>query len=338
MKTPLPATIDDQAADWVYRRDEGLAEDEEARFQAWCAADLRHRAAVERVDRAMHRVRRLRSTGEADVLVRALDRRARQRRRRTVAAAAAMIGALALVCFWPRPARLPSGPERGVAFVRPRTQTLPDGSIAELKGDTRIAVDFQARERRVVLRTGEAHFQVVKDAARPFVVRAAGLDFRAVGTAFSVEVGAERVVLVVTEGRVAADASQGEGDSAGESYGVVAAGQILVVQPQSRFSPPVPATLTAAAIADKLAWRAPRLEFTGTPLAQALTLLNAHSEVRLVIDDPSLAAMPVSGLFRADRAEAFARMLELNFSVQAERVGNEIHLRPAPAGGASSPR
>ncbi|MBM3851717.1 MAG: hypothetical protein FJ399_01025 [Verrucomicrobia bacterium] len=47
---------------------------------------------------------------------------------------------------------------------------LDDGSVVELNGSTRLRVDFVRGERRVALLAGEAHFTVVPDATRPFVI------------------------------------------------------------------------------------------------------------------------------------------------------------------------
>jgi transmembrane sensor len=61
----------------------------------------------------------------------------------------------------------------------------------------------------VVLERGEAHFQVAKNPARPFVVVARGVEIRAVGTAFSVGLESTRVEVLVTEGQVAVETASG---------------------------------------------------------------------------------------------------------------------------------
>jgi ferric-dicitrate binding protein FerR (iron transport regulator) len=54
--------------------------------------------------------------------------------------------------------------------------------------------------------------------------------------------------------------------------------------------------------------------------------MNRHNAVTLVIEDAELGTLPVSGLFRADRTEAFVRLLEANFEVRAEPIGRSIRL------------
>ena len=84
---------------------------------------------------------------------------------------------------------------------------------------------------------------------------------------------------------------------------------------------------------DRLAWREPRVEFSDTPLAEAVAMMNrsaiAGGAWQIVID-PSAAALahePISGLFRADNTETFVRMLELSLPVEARRRDRKIVLR-----------
>ena len=93
------------------------------------------------------------------------------------------------------------GPIRGsiVALITPM---LDDGSVAELNRGAEIEVNYTVAERRVVLRRGEALFTVAKNPARPFVVRAGGVDVRAVGTAFNVKLAGPNLEVLVTEGTV----------------------------------------------------------------------------------------------------------------------------------------
>ena len=65
---------------------------------------------------------------------------------------------------------------------------LPDGSTVWLNAGSRIsyAPDFNETTREVVL-DGEAYFDVKKQPDRPFIVHAASIDIRVLGTAFNVK-------------------------------------------------------------------------------------------------------------------------------------------------------
>ena len=84
---------------------------------------------------------------------------------------------------------------------------LADGSRVWLNAETRLRypVTFAGTERRVEL-TGEAYFEVSKDATRPFIVRANGVDVRVLGTSFNVAAYGAEVVTTLVEGRVAVEA------------------------------------------------------------------------------------------------------------------------------------
>jgi transmembrane sensor len=115
------------------------------------------------------------------------------------------------------------------------------------------------------------------------------------------------VEVLVTEGRVTVAAPAAEA-------ALVDAGQHLAVAPRAQA-----VALPEAAISARLAWRSPRLEFSATPLAEVVALLNRHHRARFVLDDPALAAVPLSGVFRADETEALVRMLEQGFRIEVRR-------------------
>jgi transmembrane sensor len=101
---------------------------------------------------------------------------------------------------------------------------------------------------------------------------------------------------------------------------------ISAPQPESESRP-----VSDADFQSRLAWRSPRLEFSGTPLIEAVALINRHNRVQFTIEDPELARTRVSGIFGAVNTDAFVRLLESSFDVQSERRGaDEIVLRRKP--------
>jgi transmembrane sensor len=65
---------------------------------------------------------------------------------------------------------------------------LPDGSRVWLNNvsSLRYPTSFQGKNRTVELTTGEAYFEIAKDAARPFIVRVKGEDVEVLGTSFNI--------------------------------------------------------------------------------------------------------------------------------------------------------
>lgn len=82
------------------------------------------------------------------------------------------------------------------------------------------------------------------------------------------------------------------------------------------------APLAATACIALVAWQAPRLVFTATPLSEVVTSFSRHSRVQLEIGDAELAARPVSGTFNADNAEAFVGLLLATSDARVERASD----------------
>jgi transmembrane sensor len=194
----------------------------------------------------------------------------------------------------------------------------------------------------VTLLEGEAHFEVVADPQRPFVVIALGVEVRAVGTAFSVELGASRVQIVVTEGKIAVNrpASEHSLAAAGgalppaQPLAIVHAGNHVVVEMAANATEsPAVLPMSPTELVEKLSWRIPRLEFSRTPLAEVVGIFNRHSRTRIVLVDPGLADLQISGVLRADNTDSILQLLKLEFGIRAERAGeNELRLISPPPG------
>lgn len=335
------------AARWVARRDAGLTASEQDEYDRWRMADVRHEAAVRHFSAAWSALDRPLRAG---AVIGALRQRVRRRRQLGAATAVALLCIVLVgVSQWrTRAGRtvLPLAAPGGLVLV-PEKQVLQDGTLVELKGGAEIAVVFTDTLRRVTLLKGEAHFQVAKNERWPFAVDAGGVQVRAVGTAFSVQREIATVEVVVTEGRVAVEkpvmalASEGTSPSverstppSSETITYADAGQRVVLSVEAATEPAAVVAVSAEEIAERLAWRAPRVEFTGTPLADAVAMMNRSvgsetGSLQLVIDAASagLAKEPISGIFRADNTETFVRMLQLSLGVQVERRGNHILLK-----------
>jgi transmembrane sensor len=351
--------IKDAAAAWKTRADAGLTSREESELREWLEADAHHRVALERYDLVWERFDGPYRAGATDVVLQELSARAR-RRRRVISAAAAGVALFAVGWMWrsgtvadrANPAITSSNAHPNAILLLPERQVLPDGSVAELRAGAKLTVNFTPAFRRVTLLRGEVHFQVTKDAARPFIVSAAGVETRAVGTAFLVGLRPDGVEVLVTEGRVSVNHAEGTralATAAGfapdtathpEPLAFVDAGNGILVGKGEGPSSPQLAAVNQAQLDDHLSWRAPRVEFTRISLAEAVAVLNGYSAGRrsagqsstqFLIDDPVLNDVRISGLFRVDNTEAFVGLLKNGFGIQAERrVDGEIRLRKMP--------
>jgi transmembrane sensor len=349
----VSAAIKQAAAEWKARADAGLSPREQADLHVWLDADPRHRAALARFDLVWEKFDGPFYAGATDELLHELDVRAgRRRRKRMVSAAAGLLVLLAVGSLW----RFAGRPEAkhslttNAVLLLPECRTLPDGSVAELKPGAEIAVEFTPEVRRVALRRGEVLFQVMKDATHPFVVAAGGIEARAVGTAFTVELRSTAVAVFVTEGRVSVNQAPSPPSASSspvstqpvavpEPFAVLDVGKSIVVDIAPQPAAPQITSVQPDELAERLAWRAPRVEFTRTSLAEAVAMLNGYSagrrsagqrSVQFIIGDPALNEVRISGLFRVDKTDAFVGLLKKGFGIDAEPRGDsEIILRKA---------
>lgn len=196
-----------------------------------------------------------------------------------------------------------------------RTLSLPDGSTAEMNGDTALALDFRDGERRVRILRGEAWFRVTRDPDHPFVVDGGAGAARVLGTQFSVRREDDRTTVTVGEGLVEVSARPGTESHApwpdsirlrpGES---AEAGPLGLTGPRA----------TDPAVA--FAWRQGQIVFRQQSLASVITALNRQWPGRVVLLNDGVAERVVSGVFALDRPDAVFDALERGLGVRATRI------------------
>ena len=282
--------IDDEAAAWVARRNAGRDDAAlEARFQAWHAADARHRGAFLRAEAAWLALGQARGLSLAPA-----PRKGLSRRLLLTGAAAASFAALAGIGL--RRARMRLATQRGEL----RNVPLQDKSLAAINTDSQIEVAMTPRARHVELVRGEAWFQVAKNPEAPFVVAAGDVRVRAVGTAFSVRRHDHGADVLVTEGVVETWRASEPGArtrlSAGDSAFVPYQGADVV---RVAYQP--------AEVTRKLAWREREIILRQETLSDAAAEFNRYNDVQIVIDDPVLGRERLVGGFRVDAPDSFAR-------------------------------
>lgn len=338
---PDPEEIEATAAVWLSLRDRGLNEEETAEFVRWLQESPRHAEVFADLDRVwgdLDRTAALRPAAGAtapDLL--APRARIRNRRRRLAWASLAVAAGLAV--GWVGWGTWQSRPTAETAVGAFQKLDLPDGSVVQLNTDSAIKVRYSEQERRVELLRGEAHFDVAKNPARPFIVAADRVAVRAVGTAFNVRLLSDAVDVLVTEGKVQVnDAKQGVSllPAAPGGSGIPLLMERervrVALAPSAVGSAPPPATIAAvpaAGIHRALAWQERRLEFDDTPLPEVVAEFNRYNRTQLVLADPLLARRRFSGNFRADGYEVFVRLLEENFGLAAHHGADVIELRVA---------
>lgn len=199
------------------------------------------------------------------------------------------------------------GPIYKTGVGEQRTLILADGSTVTLNALTTVRVNMSKEAREVILVRGQAYFHDADEPTRPFIVRAGKSSVRAIGTRFDVDEDSDRTVVTVLEGQVAVAKSLASIDSIerrellrelagpGEKSAavLVAAGEQVTILARN-IAAPSPVDMT-----EVTAWMQRRLVFDHTPLSKVAKQFNLYSKRPLLIADPSLRSVTVSGEYSA---------------------------------------
>jgi transmembrane sensor len=212
------------------------------------------------------------------------------------------------------------------ARAEQRVQELPDGSVLHLNTDSEATVRYSRHERVVRLARGQAFFEVAHDGRRRFRIEAGPAGVIAVGTEFDVYRKSGTVVVTVVEGSVAVFAGRAPPLT---SSGLLVpdatrldAGYQLEVSDRVGLPRRVDARATVA-------WLRRQIEFEDEPLGEVAAEFNRYGRLELEIDDESIRALRISGIFDAYDTDSFAAFLETLHGVVVQRAPTRIRLRSA---------
>ena len=326
--------LDAVAARWVARADRSPLNAVEANeLEQWLAAGSRHRGAYARAQAAFaYMDADLAAAMKQNLAVRSFSWGAfpgradphgspviSRRRMFMIGGGAAAAAAASVAAFMLRTESPPVtySAQRGEI----RLISLPDGSVITLDTASTVAVHYLSAYRNVELVAGRALFNVAKDKARPFVVMAGGLKVQAVGTSFAVRNGNARPPEVLVQEGIVDVGRQTEKAPirVGANMRVVAAdmaGPGLHV-----------ASVDPAALSRELAWRQGKLSFEDVSLASAAEEFARYSDARIVIADPALRSVTITGVFSADNPLGFAHAAAVSLGLKIAENGGEISLQ-----------
>lgn len=313
------ADIEAAAAAWAAKVDRGaLSAPDQAALEAWAAADARRAGAYARALAASAYFEKAAALGLGFAPSRHPAAAQPINRRRLLGGAGALIAASVVggVGVYALHGRgriaTPKGDVRRVS--------LPEGSAITLNTDTALRRALGPDLRRIDLLKGEALFDVAKDPSRPFVVFAMGVQVRAVGTSFTVRLHDDgRVDVAVREGVVEVRKPDGP------TVRLVAETQAFVPMRGDIEQASAP----AAALERALAWREGRIDLAGMSLARAAEEFARYSDRPILIEDPAVAAMKVTGVYSVSDPEGFARAAALSLDLEASADPGAIRIRRA---------
>ena len=189
---------------------------------------------------------------------------------------------------------------------------LPDGSIAELNTDTSLVVSYSDEQRHVALVRGEAWFKVQTEPGRPFHVDSGDARVTALGTAFNVYRHSGRTGITVTEGVVRVT-ELGETGTRAPSVEILSESQHLLTGRDGW-------SVSTPDMAQSQAWRDGQLIAREMPLPELLAQLMRYESAKIVVTDPAIATLTVSGVFDVDQPEATLSALAVSLGLQIQAL------------------
>jgi transmembrane sensor len=306
--------IETRAAEWLMRREQPLwSQADQAALDRWLDESMSHKAAFWRLEHAWQMADRIGALSARDIAPRPSRAGLPLKWWHAGALAASLLLAIAFFGLHSRPALSPqpSVDAFDTDIGGHRIVPLVDGSRIELNTATNLRTLISNKRRDVWLDRGEAFFEVAHIEGSAFVVHAGPRLITVVGTQFSVRRDGDNVTVAVVQGRVLVEDTTPGASSASIT---VTPGDVAIGLGSSMMvvSKPV------AAVEDKLTWRDGRLVFDGTSLAEVVDDFNRYNRQQLLISDPAVAAIRISGTFKASNVEAFVRLLKEAYGLKVE--------------------
>lgn len=304
------AKVEEIAAAWLAREDRGLSAVEAEALAAWLEQAIAHRIGYLRLRAAWRRADRLAAlkAPRAAKVAPYLQPR--------IAIAAGLLTAVLCGGSYFAWLHLQNRNVYTTGIGRMQTVRLADGSRMELNTDTHLHAAVTDTERTVTLDAGEAYFDVVHDAKRPFVVYAGNRRITDLGTKFSVFRKGDDVQVVVTEGRVRVDVLNTPATAAP----VVATGGNMVI---ARAEETLVVAKPAAEIADDLSWRRGMLIFNQQTLAEAAEQFNRYNRRHIIVEGKA-RDIRIGGSFKADNIAIFTQLIHEGFGLNVSDRGDDI--------------
>lgn len=322
-------TIDDEASIWLVRLDNGnLSDQARKELKAWLLADKRHSAALTAMADVWDDMDEILSKISDDDLSKNVSLWPVLKPVFKPLALAASISFFAIFITFMMPDNVQKN-SYATLIGQQIDAKFDDGSTIHLNTNSRIETEFSDAKRIIKLIKGEALFEVAHDPERPFIVYAGDRLVQAIGTKFVVHLQPENVQVTVTDGKVKmskvalnteltdikalSDTTMEKDDfylTKGEKVDVGnnQAPKLTHIKPEN--------------INRELSWLEGKLIFDNEALFDVIEEINRYVDVQIVLKDPSMHNIPISGRFDLKDSKALIEAIELSFNMTSQRLGS----------------
>jgi transmembrane sensor len=204
--------------------------------------------------------------------------------------------------------------QEAIASSGIKTLTLPDGSKVSLNANAKLIYpeSFDTEKREVTLE-GEAFFEILPDANKPFLIKTNDVTTEVLGTSFNINSTTTSAVVTVVTGKVMLYKDK-------HSAIVMIAGEQGIYNDRG---------LEKKMNSDRnfLSWKTNILTFQNTPLAEVVDDLSRHYGEQIQIELMQLEHCTVTSTFQDQTLEEILEELKVLFAIELSRSGDMIMLK-----------
>ena len=332
----------DEASLWITRLDRGLSEQEQVELKAWLNFSDTHR------DTFMQLVKlwdKMESLSQLSELFPHKPQHLPNKKMPLLAWAASIIFAsiISLGLWLNADIFLGQGTTQIVQFNsdyetkvgEQSTFFLQDKTKIKLNTNSLVKVTYTDKQRVFELLRGEMHVVVAHNEHKPLSVYAGSNIIQAVGTAFNVQIGIEKVELIVTDGKVLVSDINSLNIAPLKLKNVhLSPTSFSVIKGQKAQLKATNTSIIGSdegKLASDLAWQQGNLIFRGESLFDAMQEVSRYTNYQFDFGDEDTKSLQIAGLFKTSDISGLLAALESNFDVVFKKMSsNKIRLSKKP--------
>lgn len=324
---PIEASLADVAAQWIVAMRGEDADRLRIEFENWCRQAPANRVAYDRMASLFDTTAILKTAPQS-------ERMSVRPKRNWLWIGAAMAASIALVVVlslhaWAAPDGLAD--RQLAAAETPLTTShgeirnfrLPDGSHVTLDADSSAAFNMTPSHRALRLDQGRARVVVAQD-ARPFAIEAG--KGAVVASEAAVDIGFLQGSMIEVR-LLAGEASLQNAALRPATYFRIDGEPLAIGRPFAYAREDVGRRVAEAQASATSDWPTGWAEYRSIALGALIEQANRYADQPIVIDDPAIATMQVSGRFRLTDTDGFVERICDLFGLTAIRRSDGFHLR-----------
>lgn len=198
---------------------------------------------------------------------------------------------------------------------------LPDNSSIDMDVKSHVKVVYYRNKRVIELAKGVALFDVTKDKAKPFIVKAGKTLINVLGTKFEVANLGKKTLVNVVRGLVKVDYIYDEKNNQSTFLKYLQNSQTLTLSHMGKVVNHGKVEVNRIA-----SWTKDIIEFDKTTLQEAFNLFERYSSQKVKFQTKELSLLKISGKFSTLHYDSFLESIELIYPVKILRQANSIEI------------